>query len=104
SGAVDRRGRFEEAHGGTLFLDEVGNLPLETQRMLLLALQDARITRLGESAPRGVDVKVVAATNADLEAKVREGTFRADLYARLNPAARLVLPPLRERMGDLPEL
>jgi DNA-binding NtrC family response regulator len=104
SGAVERRGRFEEAHGGTLFLDEIGNLPPEAQRMLLLALQDGRITRLGESAPRSVDVKVVAATNADLEAKVRAGSFRADLYARLNPAARLVLPPLRERLADLPEL
>jgi len=104
SGAVDRRGRFEEADGGTLFLDEIGNLPPEAQRMLLLALQDARITRLGESAPRPVDVKVIAATNADLEAKVREGSFRADLYARLNPAARVRLPPLRERARDLPEL
>ncbi|HJL15716.1 MAG TPA: sigma 54-interacting transcriptional regulator, partial [Sandaracinaceae bacterium LLY-WYZ-13_1] len=104
SGAVDRAGRFEEAHGGTLFLDEIGNLPLEAQRMLLLALQDGRVTRLGESAPRQVDVKVVAATNADLAARVREGSFRADLYARLNPAARLVLPPLRERLHDLPEL
>ncbi len=104
SGAVERRGRFEEAHGGTLFLDEVGNLPPEAQRMLLLALQDGRITRLGESAPRAVDVKVVAATNADLEARVRDGSFRADLYARLNPAARLVVPPLRERRGDVPEL
>ena len=104
SGAVERRGRFEEAHGGTLFLDEIGNLPAEAQRMLLLALQDGRITRLGESAPRSVDVKVVAATNADLEARVRDGSFRADLYARLNPAARLVLPPLRERLADLPEL
>ncbi len=104
SGAVDRRGRFEEANGGTLFLDEIGNLPPEAQRMLLLALQDARITRLGESAPRSVDVKLVAATNADLAGRVRDGTFRADLYARLNPAARLVVPPLRERMEDLAEL
>ncbi|MCB9594479.1 MAG: sigma-54-dependent Fis family transcriptional regulator [Sandaracinaceae bacterium] len=104
SGATDRRGRFEEAHGGTLFLDEIGNLPPEAQRMLLLALQDGRITRLGESAPRAVDVKVIAATNANLEAKVADGSFRADLYARLNPAARLTLPPLRERLGDLPEL
>ncbi len=104
SGAVDRRGRFEEAHGGTLFLDEIGNLPAEAQRMLLLALQDGRITRLGESTPRAVDVKVVAATNADLEAKVREGSFRADLFARLNPAARLIVPPLRERRADIPEL
>ncbi len=104
SGAIDRRGRFEEAHGGTLFLDEIGNLPAEAQRMLLLALQDARITRLGESAPRAIDVKVIAATNSNLEARVRDGSFRADLYARLNPAARLVLPPLRERLADLPEL
>jgi len=104
SGAVDRRGRFEEAGGGTLFLDEVGNLPPEAQRMLLLALQDRRITRLGESSPRSVDVKLIAATNADLGAKVRDGSFRADLLARLNPAARLVLPPLRERAADIDEL
>lgn len=104
SGAVDRRGRFEEANGGTLFLDEIGNLPPEAQRMLLLALQDGRITRLGETQARAVDVKLVAATNADLRAKVRAGTFRADLYARLNPSARLVVPPLRERAGDLEEL
>ncbi|MGE0786027.1 MAG: sigma-54-dependent transcriptional regulator [Sandaracinaceae bacterium] len=104
SGAVERRGRFEEAHGGTLFLDEIGNLPPDTQRMLLLALQDGRVTRLGESAPREVDVKVIAATNADLASNVRDGEFRADLYARLNPAARLVVPPLRERLADLPEL
>lgn len=104
SGAVDRRGRFEEAQGGTLFLDEVGNLPPEAQRMLLLALQDRRITRLGESTPRSVDVKLIAATNADLSSKVKSGTFRADLYARLNPAARLVVPALRERAEDIPEL
>lgn len=104
SGAIERRGRFEEANQGTLFLDEIGNLPVEAQRMLLLALQDGRITRLGESQPRSVDVKVVAATNTDLDSRVRDGSFRADLYARLNPAARLVLPPLRERIGDLPEL
>lgn len=104
SGALDRRGRFEEAHGGTLFLDEIGNLSPEAQRMLLLALQDGRITRLGESTPRTVDVKLVAATNADLAAKVADGSFRADLYARLNPAARLVVPPLRDRAGDVPRL
>jgi DNA-binding NtrC family response regulator len=104
SGATDRRGLFEEAHGGTLFLDEIGNLPPEAQRMLLLALQDARITRLGETKPRTVDVKLVAATNAELRAKVQNGEFRADLYARLNPAARLVMPPLRTRLEDLEEL
>gem|GEM_PF-1108105 len=104
SGALDRKGRFEEAHGGTLFLDEIGNLPMEAQRMLLLALQDARITRLGESTPRSVDVKLIAATNEDLLDKVQKGLFRADLYARLNPAARLRMPPLRERMVDVPQL
>lgn len=101
SGAVDRPGRFEEASSGTLFLDEVGNLPPEAQRMLLLVLQDGRVTRLGETRSRTVDVKLVAATNADLDAKVAAGTFRADLHARLNPAARLQLPTLRERRGDL---
>ena len=104
SGALDRKGRFEEAHGGTLFLDEIGNLSLEAQRMLLLALQDGRVTRLGESTPRTVDVKLVAATNADLAMKVADGSFRADLHARLNPAARLVVPPLRERASDIPKL
>ena len=104
SGAVDREGRFERAHQGSLFLDEIGNLPLEVQRTLLLALQDGRVTRLGESTPRPVQVKVLAATNLDLLAAVRAGRFRADLYARLNPAARLVLPPLRDRLEDLEEL
>ena len=104
SGAVERRGRFEAAHGGTLLLDEIGNLPPEVQRMLLLALEAGRITRLGESEPRPVDVKLVAATHVDLAAAVRAGTFRADLYARLNPAARLVVPPMRERACDLEEL
>ncbi|HJK91964.1 MAG TPA: sigma 54-interacting transcriptional regulator, partial [Polyangiaceae bacterium LLY-WYZ-15_(1-7)] len=104
SGAQERPGRFEEADGGTLFLDEIGNLPLEAQRLLLLVLQEKRVTRLGENRPRPVDVKLVAATHADLEAAVREGSFRADLYARLNPAARLVLPPLRERVEDLEAL
>jgi DNA-binding NtrC family response regulator len=104
SGAVERAGRFERAHSGTLLLDEIGSLPLEAQRMLLLALEEKQVTRLGESAPRPVDVKVIAATNADLRAAVRAGTFRADLLARLNPAARLTLPPLRERLADLEQL
>ena len=104
SGAVDRRGRFEQAAGGTLFLDEIGNLPLEAQRTLLLVLQSGRVTRLGEGVARAVDVKLVAATNGDLAAAVREGRFRADLHARLNPAASVTLPPLRERLADLPAL
>jgi DNA-binding NtrC family response regulator len=104
SGAVDRPGRFEQASGGTLLLDEIGHLSPEQQRTLLLVLQDARVTRLGESSPRPIDVKVIAATNTDLDDAVRRGAFRADLHARLNPAARLRLPPLRERIADLGEL
>ncbi len=104
SGATDRKGRFEQAHGGTLLLDEIGNLPPEVQRSLLLVLQSGRVTRLGEGTPRSVDVKLLAATNTDLEAAVRQGAFRADLYARLNPLARLVLPPLRDRVDDIEEL
>ena len=104
SGAIERNGLIAEAHRGTLLLDEIGNLAPDTQRMLLLVLQSGRVTRLGETASRTVDVKLVAATNVDLEAAVRAGTFRSDLYARLNPSARLVLPPLRERTEDLAEL
>lgn len=104
SGAVDRAGRFEAAQGGTLLLDEVGNLSLEVQRMLLMVLQERRVTRLGEHHARPVDVKVLAATNVDLREAVRQGRFRADLYARLNPAAGLTVPPLRERREDLPAL
>ena len=104
SGAVDRAGVLEAAHGGTLLLDEIGNLPLEAQRMLLLAIENGRVTRLGEAAPRAVDVKLVAATNTDLPALVAAGSFRADLYARLNPTARLRLPPLRSRSSDIEEL
>jgi DNA-binding NtrC family response regulator len=104
SGAVDRAGRLEAANGGTLFLDEIGNLPGEAQRMLLLALEDGRVTRLGETAPRRTDFKLIAASNSDLGAAVAAGSFRADLYARLNPRAPMLLPPLRERLGDLEEL
>lgn len=104
SGALDRPGRFEQAHGGTLFLDEIGNLAADVQRLLLLALESGRITRLGESLPRQVDVRIVAATNTALATAVKAGSFRADLHARLNPSARLTLPPLRERLDDIPAL
>lgn len=104
SGAAEREGRFEHAHQGTLLLDEVGHLPLEVQRALLTVLQERRVTRLGSNEPRPVDVKLVAATNENLEELVRKSAFRPDLLMRLNPAARLVLPPLRERREDLPEL
>ncbi len=104
SGAADRPGRFEHGDGGTLLLDEVGNLRSEVQRALLTVLQDRRVTRLGSNDPVSIDVKLVAATNEDLEALVRDGRFRPDLLMRLNPAARLVMPPLRSRQEDIPAL
>ena len=105
TGAVeDHAGVFEQAHGGTLFLDEIANLDLELQRQLLLVLERGTVMRLGDSRPRPAAPKLVAATHEDVEALVREGRFRADLFMRLNPATRLRLPPLRERRADLPEL
>src|SRR5215831_3035981 len=105
TGAVeDHAGVFEQAHGGTLFLDEIANLDLELQRQLLLVLERGTVTRLGDTRPRPATPKLVAATNEDVEALVREGRFRADLYMRLNPAARLRVPPLRERREDLQDL
>ncbi len=105
TGAVeDHAGVFEQAHGGTLFLDEIANLDLDLQRQLLLVLERGHVTRLGDSKPRPAAPKLVAATNQDLAALVRQGRFRSDLYMRLNPATRLRVPPLRERLADLPEL
>jgi DNA-binding NtrC family response regulator len=105
TGAVeDHAGVFEQAHGGTLFLDEIANLDLDLQRQLLLVLERGTVTRLGDTRARPASPKLVAATNEDVEALVRDGRFRADLYMRLNPAARLRVPPLRERLADLPDL
>ena len=105
TGAVeDHAGVFEQAHGGTLFLDEIANLDLELQRQLLLVLERGQVTRLGDSKPRPAAPKLVAATNQDLAGLVRQGRFRNDLYMRLDPAMRLRVPPLRERLQDLPEL
>lgn len=101
SGAVERIGCLERAAHGTLFLDEIGNLKEDVQRMLLVTLQSGRFFRLGESVPRQSDVKLITASNCDLDAAVREGRFRQDLYARLNPAARLVVPPLGDRKDDI---
>ena len=100
----DHPGVFEQAHGGTLFLDEIANLDLDVQRQLLLVLERGTVTRLGDVRPRPAVVKLIAATNQDLEALVQQGRFRPDLYMRLNPATRLRVPPLRERAEDLQDL
>ncbi len=98
--AMNRVGRFEAANGGTLFLDEIGELSLASQVKLLRALQTRQIDRVGESRGRPIDVRVVAATNADLEKMIQDGRFRDDLYYRLN-VFPIYLPPLRERKSDI---
>ncbi len=104
TGAVERRiGKFEAAAGGTLFLDEIGDMPLALQAKLLRVLQEREFTRVGGRDPIRADVRIVAATNQDLEAAVRAGTFREDLFFRLN-VVRITVPPLRDRRGDIPEL
>lgn len=98
-----KAGTFERADGGTLFLDEVGELPLEAQVKLLRVLEDRQITRIGGKKPIPVDVRIVAATNRNLEEEVKNGRFRLDLLYRLNIFV-LLLPPLRERKEDVPLL
>lgn len=104
TGALEKRtGRFEQANGGTIFLDEIGDVPLETQVKLLRVLQQREIERIGGKAPIKIDIRIIAATNKNLEKEVAEGRFRLDLYYRLN-VFPIHLPSLKERRDDIPQL
>jgi transcriptional regulator with PAS, ATPase and Fis domain len=101
TGAVStRQGSFQAAHGGTLFLDEIGEMPLALQVKLLRALQERVVSKVGDTKPEPVDIRVLAATNRELEIAIKDGAFREDLYYRLN-VVNLHLPPLRERGDDV---
>ena len=104
TGAEHRRiGKFEQSHGGTLFLDEIGDMSAGTQAKILRLLQDGRFERLGGSESVTADVRIIAATNQDLDALIEQGKFRKDLYYRLR-GVTIHLPPLRERQEDIAEL
>ena len=98
-----KAGLFELAHKGTIFLDEIGEIPTALQAKLLRVLQEKEIRRIGSSRLQPVDVRVISATNINIEEKIREGQFRADLYYRLN-LLDITIPPLRERSGDIQEM
>jgi DNA-binding NtrC family response regulator len=99
----DRTGRFEAANGGTLFLDEIGNIPLNLQSRLLSVVQNREVTKLGSNKPVNVDVRLICATNTDLNQAINQGSFRQDLLYRIN-TVEIKLPPLRERQDDIPLL
>ncbi|HET6277316.1 MAG TPA: sigma-54 dependent transcriptional regulator [Candidatus Polarisedimenticolia bacterium] len=101
--SADRDGRFRLAHSGTLFMDEIGDMPLPAQAKILRVLQDGEFDRLGDRQPTRVDVRVITATNSDIDAAVAAGRFRQDLFYRLN-VLRIILPPLRDRREDIPLL
>jgi len=101
--SADRAGAFEQAKGGTIFIDEIGELPLDMQPKLLRALEERTVKRVGGNQRIKLDARVIAATNRDLRTEVNRGTFRADLYYRLN-VVRIHVPPLRERKGDVERL
>jgi len=104
TGAISRKiGRFELADGGTIFLDEIGDMPTELQAKMLRVLQDQEFERVGSSTTKTADVRVVAATNRNLDELIEKGEFRADLYYRLS-VFPIRIPPLRERRGDIPLL
>ncbi|APR85781.1 Response regulator of zinc sigma-54-dependent two-component system [Minicystis rosea] len=101
--ASDRAGAFEQAKGGTIFIDEIGELPLDMQPKLLRALEERSVKRVGGNQRINIDARVIAATNRDLRTEVNRGSFRADLYYRLN-VVRIHVPPLRDRTGDIEQL
>jgi formate hydrogenlyase transcriptional activator len=104
TGAIERRlGKFELAHGGTLFLDEIGEMPIDLQVKLLRVLQEREIERIGGKGTIKVDVRIIAATNRELEKEMEEGRFRSDLYYRLN-IFPIALPELKDRKEDIPLL
>ena len=104
TGAQNRHvGRFEQAEGGTLFLDEIGDMPMEAQTRLLRVLQEGEYTTVGGRTPIRTNVRIIAATNRDLQQQIDQGLFREDLFYRLN-VVPLRLPPLRERLEDIPDL
>jgi DNA-binding NtrC family response regulator len=103
SAIARRRGKFEQAHGGSFFLDEIGDMPLATQAKMLRVLQERSFQRVGGEEKIDVDVRVICATNQDLGASVKAGTFRLDLFYRINPLM-IEVPPLRERAEDIPKL